>query len=87
MKEKGFDYSTPLQALGTPENSGEEITKPEIRAAKSDVDCKTRTDLVKIWNGQEAEIQESMIKKNRKDLALLSDAHRKLLAAARSVAP
>ncbi|MFI1481603.1 hypothetical protein [Streptomyces sp. NPDC020747] len=85
MKGKGFSYRTPLQALGADENSGQQITKREISAAKADVDCKTRTDLVKIWSDQESEIQKDMIKKNRDDLHRLSEAHRKLLAEARSI--
>ncbi|WP_157857325.1 hypothetical protein [Streptomyces yerevanensis] len=85
MKDKGFPYGTPLQALGADENSGKEVTKREISSAKADVDCKTRTDLVRIWSGEESEIQRAMIKKNRDDLHRLAEAHHKLLAEARSI--
>ncbi|WP_307523077.1 hypothetical protein [Streptomyces umbrinus] len=85
MKRSGLSYSTPLQALGAPENSRSKITKREISVAKADVDCKLQTDLVKIWSNQESDIQRVMIKKDRKDLDLLSEAHRKILAEARSV--
>ncbi|MFD5080675.1 hypothetical protein [Streptomyces sp. NPDC058371] len=85
MKRGGFSYSTPMQALGAPENSGNRITKREISVAKTDVACKLKTDLVKVWSNQEADIQRSMIKNHRKELDLLSKAHRKVLAEARSI--
>ncbi|MGX1912498.1 hypothetical protein ACWIID_27080 [Streptomyces phaeochromogenes] len=86
MKEKGFSYGSPMQAIGSDEYSGQEVTKREISVAEADVDCKLRTDLVKIWSAQESEIQKSMMKKSRKDLGLLASSHRKVLKEARSVA-
>ena len=85
MKHGGFPYKTPLQALGASENSGSQITKHEISVAQEDLDCKRRTDLVSIWSNAEEDIQKSMIKKSQKDLALLSAAHRAVLAEARSI--
>ena len=85
MKHGGFFYKTPLRALGAPENSGNQITRREISVAQRDLDCKRRTDLVSIWSNAEGNIQRSMIKENQKDLALLSAAHREVLAEARSI--
>ncbi|QOV37078.1 hypothetical protein IM697_00990 [Streptomyces ferrugineus] len=86
MKEKGFPYGTPLEALGATENSGQEVTKREISVALADIDCKGRTDLVKIWSTEEAKIQNSQIAENEYDLGLLSESHRKILSEARSTA-
>jgi hypothetical protein len=85
MKGKGFTYRDPMQALGSEEYSGQEISRREISVAEADVDCKVRTDLVKIWSDQEAAIQKTLIKKHKKDLDLLSESHRKVLGEARSV--
>ncbi|MDQ1017873.1 hypothetical protein QFZ43_004422 [Streptomyces afghaniensis] len=84
MKDKGFSYGTPLQALGAAENSGKEVTKREISVATADIDCKTRTGLVKIWSGRESDIQKSLIEENKKDLALLAESHRRVVREARS---
>jgi hypothetical protein len=85
MKDNGFSYGTPLLALGAAENSGEEVTKREISVATTDIDCKTRTGLVKIWSGRESDIQKSMIEENEKELALLAESHRRVVSKARSI--
>jgi hypothetical protein len=86
MKDKGFSYRTPLQALGAPENSGEQITKREVTTARADVACKVSTGLVKIWSAREAALQNSMIEKNHGALNSLREAHRKTITEARAIA-
>ncbi|MFC8197468.1 hypothetical protein ACFUTV_18955 [Streptomyces sp. NPDC057298] len=85
MKEKGFSYASPMQAIGAEEFSGQDVTKREISVAEADVDCKLSTDLVRIWSAEESEIQKSLMKKSRKDLDRLASSHRKVLKEARSV--
>ncbi|NEB04668.1 hypothetical protein [Streptomyces sp. SID13726] len=85
MKEKGFSYSTPLQALGADENSGAKVTRREISVATTDIACKESTGLVKIWSSRETAIQDSLIAKNQTDLKRLAVSHRKVVSEARSV--
>lgn len=85
MKGRGFSYDSPLQALGAAENSGEQITKREISVATADIDCKVATGLVKTWSAVESEYQRDRIAKERKELKLLAESHRKVLSEARSV--
>ncbi len=63
MKEKGFAYPTPLDAINDPRWNTEEPSALEISTAVAEVECKERTDTVSIWNSAEAELQRKDIKK------------------------
>jgi hypothetical protein len=85
MQQKGYDYSSPMQALETPSFLRGKVSALEKKTAVADVSCKKATGLLKIWFDAESSIQKEMIKTETKALNKLGELHRKKLSAARRI--
>lgn len=84
MKDKGFDYNDPLDAVGDPRfTTG--TTRTETDTAEADVACKRSTNLVGIWFAVESAYEERLIAENRPKLEEVRRADQRRLAAARTV--
>ena len=87
MRERGFDYSIPENAVADPRFSQGEVTALEISTARADVACKRRTNLVGVWSSVDAAYQTRLIEQNREALdAVRSAREERLQVASRLVA-
>lgn len=72
MARVGFRYDNPIDAnndnWGTPRP-----TAREIAAAVTDAGCSQAENVIGVWHGVEAEIQDSMIEKNAEHLTQVRD--------------
>ncbi|WP_433893354.1 hypothetical protein [Streptomyces sp. CA-111067] len=87
MRAKGFDYPTPMDALG--DNaflSGAAPSARELATAKADMACKDSTGLLDTWFAAESRIQRGMIASRQADLTRLKSAHAAKVAAAEKIA-
>ncbi|MCD7444849.1 hypothetical protein K4B79_42460 [Streptomyces lincolnensis] len=83
MDGKGHTgLADPYKAMDQGVTSDGEPTKESITLAVDDIDCKTQTDLVKIWFGVESAIQNEQIDGNKSRLTGIKDQHGKEVAAA-----
>lgn len=85
MKQGGYDYTSPMEALATPAFLKGTPSAKEKKTAVADVSCKERTGLLDIWFDAESSIQKEMIKAHTKALNKLGELHRKKLSAARKI--
>lgn len=85
MKQKRYDYASPMDALETPAFLQGKASADERKTAVADVSCKQRTGLLETWFDAESAIQKDMIKTDVKALRKLGDLHRKKLSAARKI--
>jgi hypothetical protein len=67
MKDAGFSYATPVDAM----NAGwpRDPTAREIATATTDVRCKEKSDLVRMWLTAEATYQAELVAQNEEALA------------------
>ncbi|MFR9800571.1 hypothetical protein ACL02U_32435 [Streptomyces sp. MS06] len=85
MEKAGYDVANPYAAMekGLSKDHGTTASKAQIDIALADVDCKRKSDLIKIWSDAEAAIQKKLIKENKVELtknkntfaALVKSAH------------
>ncbi|MET9611600.1 hypothetical protein [Kitasatospora indigofera] len=86
MKERGYSYPTPGDALkdarwgATAGPSAEEIA-----TATADVDCKARTNVVGVWFTVEAAYEGELIRRHQAELAAVQAGNDAMTALARSV--
>ncbi|MCT9083337.1 hypothetical protein [Streptomyces fulvoviolaceus] len=85
MKQKRYDYASPMDALETPSFLQGKVSANEKKTAVADVSCKERTGLLEVWFDAESAIQREMIKTDAKALKKLGELHRKKLSAARKI--
>lgn len=85
MKQKSYDYASPMDALQTPAFLRGKLSADEKKTAVADVACKQRTDLPEIWFDAESSIQKEMIRTDVTALKRLGGLHQKKLSAARKI--
>ncbi|WP_449350241.1 hypothetical protein [Streptomyces shaanxiensis] len=85
MKEEGYAYTSPMDALDTPAFLRGKVSDTEKKTAVADVSCKERTGLPDVWFAAESSIQKDMIKANAEALGKLGELHEKKLRAARKI--
>ncbi|WP_030315911.1 hypothetical protein [Streptomyces sp. NRRL B-3229] len=85
MKQKGYDYASPMAAMAAPAFVRGEVSAVEKDTAQADVSCKERTGLADVWFAAESSIQKSMIKADAEALRRLGELHEKKLRAARKI--
>ena len=86
MASRGYKYTNPLVAgLDLIRADPQRATAREITAALTDIDCKTRTNLVRIWFDAESAIEQKMITKNATAVAAAEAAAHSQLARARAI--
>lgn len=84
MDGKGHTgLADPYKAMDQGVTSDGEPSQESIALAVDDVDCKTQTDLVKVWFGVESAIQDKQIADNESQLTGIKEQHGKQVAAAR----
>lgn len=65
MKEKGFSFESPIDAIGDPAWQGGSVTAEQISAAVADVDCKISTNLVGIGVAVQSAYDQRYIDEHR----------------------
>ncbi|MER7982659.1 hypothetical protein [Streptomyces sp. NPDC095817] len=73
----------PYKAMDQGVTADGEPSQESIALAVDDIDCKTQTDLVKIWSAAESAIQDKQIAANKSQLTGIQEQHGKEVAAAR----
>ncbi|MFI1129588.1 hypothetical protein ACH4UX_08990 [Streptomyces althioticus] len=64
MAGKGYRYTSPMDAIDDPAFADDKADSTEISTARSDVDCKKKTGLVRTWFDVESEWQRTKIEEN-----------------------
>ncbi|WP_251063508.1 hypothetical protein [Streptomyces sp. ISL-24] len=85
MKQKGYDYPSPVDAIQSPSFLKGKVSAKERETAAADVACKRSTGLLETWFETESAIQKDMIKKDVTLLRKLDELHGKKLRAARKI--
>ncbi|WP_017537876.1 hypothetical protein [Nocardiopsis halophila] len=86
MKDDGFDYPDPMEALGDPAWAhSERPSAHEIAVAEADVRCKRATRLVQVWSGAESRIQLEAVHAEPEEFEGFARAKSAELEAAREV--
>jgi hypothetical protein len=87
MADQGFPYADPIKAATDPAwKLDKPATSKEVRTAVADVQCKQRTDLVRIEHQVEVDLQKAAIKKHSAALAPLKKAVDEQIAALQQAA-
>ncbi|WP_369392377.1 hypothetical protein AB5J72_35925 [Streptomyces sp. CG1] len=74
MKSKGYTVADPYAAVGLVPGSGSgSASQKEITLALADIGCKQKTDLVRIWHGVDAAIQQRQVEQNQLALQQLKE--------------
>ncbi|MET7786035.1 hypothetical protein ABZS93_05325 [Streptomyces sp900116325] len=68
MKKSGYDYKEPLDASDNPKFGSEDVTAEEISTATTDITCRDRTDVARIWFTAEAALQKQAIEQHAEQL-------------------
>ncbi|MDT7840165.1 hypothetical protein [Streptomyces justiciae] len=85
MDGKGHTgLADPYKAMDQGVTSDGEPSQESIALAVDDIDCKTQTDLVKIWFGVESAIQDQQIADNKSQLTGIKEQHGNEVTAART---
>jgi len=83
MKSKGYTVDSPLNAADLAPHSSGEAGSAEITVATADVNCKQKTDLVKVWFSVESAIQRRQVEQNH---LALQDVRDRITAAVKASA-
>ena len=84
MDGKGHaGLADPLKAMDQGVTDDGQPSQESIALAVDDIDCKTQTDLVKIWSGVETALQNKQIADNKSRLTGIKDQRGKEITAAR----
>ncbi|MFJ7246338.1 hypothetical protein ACIQWA_17020 [Kitasatospora sp. NPDC098652] len=67
MKESGYSYREPLDAVDDPK-FGRDVTKTEIDTATADLKCRSRSNVALVWYEAEARLQKAALEKNAQAL-------------------
>ncbi|MFI9065642.1 hypothetical protein ACIGQE_27885 [Streptomyces sp. NPDC053429] len=68
MKEHGYDYKQPLDASDDPRFGSRNVTPEEIATATSDIACRDRTQVAKMWWQAETGLQGAALEKHAESL-------------------
>ncbi|MFG3208011.1 hypothetical protein [Streptomyces sp. NPDC048192] len=83
MKSKGYTVADPYAAVDlAPHSSSGTASQEEITVALTDIDCKKKTDLVRIWHGVDAAIQQRQVEQNQLALQQLKEKNSRAVKAA-----
>ncbi|MCX4853781.1 hypothetical protein OG426_55895 (plasmid) [Streptomyces canus] len=83
MKNQGYTVADPYGAFDlVPRSDGGSVPQKEITLALADIDCKQKTDLVRIWYGVDAEIQRQQVEENQLALEQAREKNSKAVKAA-----
>ncbi|MFC9328051.1 hypothetical protein [Kitasatospora sp. NPDC057015] len=86
MKERGYDYPTPGDALKDARwGATPTATAEEIATATADVDCKARANVVGVWFTVEAAYEDELIRRHQEELTTVKVGNEAMTALARSV--
>ena len=85
MKQKGYDYASPMEAMAAPAFVRGKVSATEKDTAEADVSCKEKTGLPDVWFAAESSIQKDMIRADSEPLRRLAGLHEKKLRAARKI--
>ncbi|WP_407986358.1 hypothetical protein [Kitasatospora sp. CMC57] len=85
MKEKGYVYPNPMDAMSDPRFLGDSPTPLEVQVATADVACKQQVDLIGTWFGVEAALQKELIARQQADFTVALAAKTEELAKADAV--
>ena len=83
MRQAGYDYPTPLAAVGDRRWARPAVSQAEIQTAVADVRCKQRTKLIGIWFSVESGYEKEAIQQNIQQLTQIRN---RWAAAARKAA-
>ncbi|GAA1371768.1 hypothetical protein [Streptomyces beijiangensis] len=61
MKASGYNYAAPLDASDDPRFGSPDVTALEIATATTDIDCRNKTNVAKIWFDAETTLQNKAI--------------------------
>ncbi|MEV0189829.1 hypothetical protein AB0I39_14990 [Kitasatospora purpeofusca] len=67
MKESGYTYREPLDAVDNP-RFGRDVTKEEIDTALADLKCRDRSNVALVWYEAEVRLQKAGLEKNAQAL-------------------
>ncbi|MFE3107024.1 hypothetical protein ACFXKJ_13625 [Kitasatospora indigofera] len=86
MKERGYAYPTPADALKDARwAAADRPSAEEIATATADVECKARTNVVGVWFTVESAYQTELIRRHQAELAAVKAGNDAMTALARSV--
>ncbi|MFB9485275.1 hypothetical protein ACFFSH_38805 [Streptomyces filamentosus] len=68
MKDRGYQVNDVWDTEKLHSPAADTASSEEIELATADVECKTTTNLVKVWFDEETTIQKQLIKKNESNL-------------------
>ncbi len=69
MKRDGYDYKEPLNASDDPKFASDKPSSQEIATATTDIACRKRTDVARIWFQAESRLQKQAIEDHAEDLS------------------
>ncbi|MFJ1708007.1 hypothetical protein [Kitasatospora sp. NPDC088346] len=85
MRNKGYSYPSPMDAISDPRFLGDSPTPLEIQVATADVTCKQQVDLIATWLAVEASLQKELIARQPAEFAAALAAKTEELAKADAV--
>ncbi|MGW4968571.1 hypothetical protein [Streptomyces albidoflavus] len=85
MRNEGYRYASPLEAMADQRFLGDEVSAVEKRTARADLECKDESRLPEVWFVSESEVQQRMIEENSELLDELQESHDLRLRLARKV--
>ncbi|MEU2454949.1 hypothetical protein ABZ605_33280 [Streptomyces sp. NPDC012765] len=68
MKEKGFPYEKPMDAVDDQRFASEKPSEAEISTAAADLGCRDKSQVAQVWYAAEVGIQKSLIEQNSERL-------------------
>ncbi|MFI2077635.1 hypothetical protein [Streptomyces triculaminicus] len=80
MKDKGFSYKTPIDAMNGLAADRGAAGKGEKSVAVADVQCKKQNNVIGVWSSIEAGYQNKAISAHRPDLKMVQEDLQSLLA-------
>ncbi|GAA1182683.1 hypothetical protein GCM10009664_56050 [Kitasatospora gansuensis] len=85
MKDKGYSYPNPMDAIGDSRFLGDSPTPPELQVATADVTCKQQVNLIDTWFAVETSLQKELIARQQADFTAALAAKTEQLAKADAV--
>lgn len=85
MKNKGYSYPNPMDAIGDRRFLGDSPTPLELQVATADVTCKQQVDLIDTWFAVETSLQKELIARQQADFTAALAAKTEQLAKADAV--
>ncbi|MER7733750.1 hypothetical protein ABTX80_22940 [Streptomyces erythrochromogenes] len=68
MKEKGFPYEKPMDAVDDQRFASEKPSEAELSTAGADLACRAKSRVAEVWYAAEVTIQKSLIEQNSERL-------------------